>query len=90
MAPLPQDVEREALELAPKLAHSLRLLMPRLSELPPVRQARPDYRPSLLTPVVATRLAQLADSLNMPPQAPIAIGVRTFRQELLTPALARR
>jgi hypothetical protein len=59
--------------------------MPRLSELPPVRQARADYRPSLLTPVVATRLAQLADSLNMPPQAPIAIGVRSFRQELLTP-----
>jgi hypothetical protein len=82
MATLPPAVEREALELAPKLAHALRLLTPRAGELTASRPPRPDVRPSLLSHRVAIRLGELGDSLNMPPQAPVAIGARTYRQEL--------
>jgi hypothetical protein len=83
MAALPEGVEREALELAPTLAQSLRLLTPRIGELGSARSAVADYRPSLLTPVVARRLGEIADSTNMPPQAPVSIAARTYRQELV-------
>jgi hypothetical protein len=36
----------------------------------------------LLNHAAATRLAQIADSMSMPPQAPIAVAVRTLRNEL--------
>jgi hypothetical protein len=83
MAELPDGVEREALELAPKLAQALRLLTPRIAEITAVRATEPDVRPSLLTPEVAARLSEISDSLNMPPQAPVAIAARTYRQELV-------
>jgi hypothetical protein len=82
LAALPAAVEREALELAPKLAQAVRLLPARLGEPPTYRPSRLDVRPSLLSPAVATRLAEIADSMNMPAQAPLAIAVRTYRQEL--------
>jgi hypothetical protein len=82
MAGLPEQVERDALELAPKLAQALRSLTPRLMDVMASRPGAPDVRPSLLTPAVAARLGELSDSLNMPPQAPIAIAARTYRQEL--------
>jgi hypothetical protein len=82
MEALPAEVEREALELAPKLAHALRLLTPRLADVTSSRPAAPDVRQSLLTPRVAVRLGELSDSLNMPPQAPITIAARTYRQEM--------
>lgn len=83
MAELPAEAEREALELAPRLADGLRLLVPRMTAAPAVPQAAPDVNPSLLTGDVAVRLAVLSDSLNMPPQAPIAIGARSYRDEML-------
>jgi hypothetical protein len=82
LEPLTPEVEREALELAPRLAQALRLLPPRLADLTTSRPNAPDVRPTLLTRPVAARLAELADSLNMPPQAPVAIAGRTYRQEL--------
>ncbi|HSJ26328.1 MAG TPA: hypothetical protein VK929_16735 [Longimicrobiales bacterium] len=83
MTALPPEVEREALELAPRLAQALRLLTPRLADITTAsRPTVPDVRPSLLTPGVAVRLGQLSDSLNMPPQAPVSIGARTYRQEM--------
>jgi hypothetical protein len=80
---LPESAEREALELAPRLAQSIRMLVPRLAEGTVARTAPAELRPSLLTPAVAARLEQIADSMNMPPQAPIAIAARTYRQELV-------
>lgn len=80
---LTEEAEREALELAPKLAQTLRMLRPRLGDLASHRPVAPDVNPSYLTPETAQRLAQIADSLNMPPQAPIAIAARTYRIELL-------
>jgi hypothetical protein len=86
MTALPEAVENDALELAPKLAQAVRALTPRLSDVVLTRPAAPDVRPSLLTAAVAARLGELADSLNMPPQAPIAIAARTYRQELTEPS----
>jgi hypothetical protein len=82
MVALPETVERDALELAPKLAQALRMLTPRLAEITASRPAAPDVRPSLLLPHVAARLAEIAEATNMPPQAPIAIAARTYRSEL--------
>jgi hypothetical protein len=82
MADLPENVERDALELAPKLANALRLLTPRIADLTSSRPPAADVRPSLLTAPVAARLMELSDSLNMPPQAPVAIAARTYRDEL--------
>jgi hypothetical protein len=82
MQPLAADGEREALELAPKLAQALRLLTPRLAGATATRPSGPDVRPSLLSPAVAERLAAISDSLNMPPQAPIAIATRMYAREL--------
>jgi hypothetical protein len=87
MAALPPQVEREALELAPRLAQSLRMLGPRLGDLAAARAAAPDVNRSLLSPAAAARLAAIADSTNMPPQAPIGIAARAFREELLQPRM---
>jgi hypothetical protein len=78
---LPESEEREALELAPLLSQAIRTLIPRSGESA-VRPPALEVRPSLLTPAVAARLEELADSLNMPPQTPVAIATRTYRQEL--------
>jgi hypothetical protein len=78
---LPESAEREALELAPRLAQAIRSLVPRMVDNP-VRPPAPDVRPSLLTVDVAARLEVIADSFNAPPQAPVAIAARTYRQEL--------
>jgi hypothetical protein len=78
---LPESSEREALELAPRLAQGIRALVPRLADSP-VRPPAPEVRPSLLTHDVAVRLEAIADSFNAPPQAPVAIAARTYRQEL--------
>jgi hypothetical protein len=83
LATLPTAVEREALELAPRLAESLRMLAPRLGDVRQRRPLSPDVRPSLLTPQVARRLAEIADSTNMPLLAPIAIATRTYGREML-------
>jgi hypothetical protein len=83
MTPLPAAVEREALELAPRLAQALRMLGPRIGDVTAHRPDAPDVNRSLLSTVAAARLAVLADSLNMPPQAPVAVALRTYRHELL-------
>jgi len=83
MTPLTANGEREALEQAPRLAQALRQLGPRLGDVTERRQTLPDVNPSLLSDATAARLAALADSLNMPPQAPVAIAARTYREELM-------
>jgi hypothetical protein len=81
LAPIPESDEREALELAPRLAQAIRGLIPRVGD-GPVRTPLAEMRPSLLTPHVAARLEAIADSMNMPPQAPVAVAARMYRQEL--------
>jgi hypothetical protein len=83
LAALSEETEREALELAPKLAQTLRMLRPRLGEVLEHRQTLPDVNASYLTEETAHRLAQIADSTNMPALAPVAIAARTYRIELL-------
>lgn len=78
-----EEAEREALELAPKLAQTLRMLRPRLGDVTARRSETPDVKGSYLTPAAARRLAEIADSTNLPPQTPIAIASRTYRIELL-------
>lgn len=83
MTPLPAQVEREALELAPRLAQALRMLRPRLGDVTANRPDAPDVNGSLLSKAAAARLERLADSLHMPPQAPVAVALRSYRQEML-------
>ena len=80
---LPAEAEREALKLAPRLAQSLRALTPRLGNVTEHRRSGPDVNSSFLTPLTAARLTQLADSMNLPPQAPVVIAARTYRSELM-------
>lgn len=81
-----EEAEREALELAPRLAQTLRMLRPRLGDVTSHLAEEPDVNVSYLTPSVARRLAAIADSTGMPPQAPVAIASRTYRIELLEQA----
>lgn len=83
LTPLSEAAERDALELAPKLAHAVRVLSSRASDGLAVRWSPPDVRPSLLTRDVAARLEEIAVLSNLPPQAPIAISARSYRQELV-------
>src|SRR5690606_13270749 len=69
-----------AAELAPRLAAGLRALGPRLADASP-RPASPPA--SLLARPAAQRLAELADSLNAPPQTPVVLAVDVRRRELL-------
>lgn len=80
---LPLETEREALELAPRLAHALRSLVPRLvgGRLP---AARAPSNP-LLGLGAAAHLSALADALDSPPQAPVAIAVGQHSRVLLSP-----
>lgn len=85
MQSLPPEVEREALELAPVLAASIREQGPRLSggEQPLQSGAVP-----LLGAAAARRLAEIADSLNYPDQTPFAVAVDVHRPDLVEhPAL---
>jgi hypothetical protein len=82
MAPLSEESEREALELAPRLAQTLRMLGPRLADVTSTRPSAPDVNPSLLTADLAGRLALLSDATLLPPMAPVAIATRTYQQEM--------
>lgn len=79
LSALPADVEREAMELAPRLAEALRGLPLR----PPESRPHELARASLLGKAAAQRLRALNDSIAAPPQAPVAIAARMYRNELL-------
>jgi hypothetical protein len=75
------EIEREAMEVAPRLAQALRSLTPKLVGVE--RQPPPAAPVSLLSAAAAERLREMADSINMPPQTPVAIAARMYRKELL-------
>ncbi|HEY8484744.1 MAG TPA: hypothetical protein VIL13_09050 [Longimicrobiales bacterium] len=83
MTPLALEAEREALELAPRLAEALRSLSVRLAgaETPP--PAAPASVAPLLGWGAAQKLVALADTLNMPPETPVVVAVGVYRRELL-------
>ncbi|HEX6307260.1 MAG TPA: hypothetical protein VFZ69_03670 [Longimicrobiales bacterium] len=83
LAAMSEGAEREALELAPKLAETLRMLRARIGDITGQWPSEPDVNASLLTEAVAARLDQIADSTSMPPVAPIAIATRTYGRELV-------
>src|SRR5690606_28419556 len=80
---LSEEAEREALELAPRLAQTLRMLRPRFGDIRSRWPETADVNRSYLTADAGRRLAEIADSTNAPPQTPIAIASRTYRAELL-------
>lgn len=80
LEPIPPAAELHALELAPRLARGVREagLRSVAGSAP-----RPAVTPPLLAVAAAERLSELADSLDMPPLAPIAVTVGTHRRDLL-------
>ena len=71
--------ERAAMALAPKLAEALRKLPLRPRETHTHQHAQA----SLLGAAAARRLVAIGDSMETPPQAPVAIAARMYRRELL-------
>jgi len=73
------DRERAAMRLAPTLAEALRKL--------PLRPQDPHTHeratPALLGHAAAERLIAIRDSMETPPQAPVAIAARMYRRDLL-------
>lgn len=81
MEPVPPEVEREALELAPVLGASLR---DGQGTAPSRRAAAAIGRGAtpLLGVEAAERLVQAADSLGHPPQTPLVVALDVHRREL--------
>ncbi len=79
LASLAPEMELQALELAPRLARGVRDLELRVAA---GAGARTPLSPSLLPPGSAERLTALADTFNLPPQAPVAVAVATNRRDL--------
>ncbi|HEU5209973.1 MAG TPA: hypothetical protein VFU06_11335 [Longimicrobiales bacterium] len=73
------DRERSAMTLAPRLAEALRKLPLRPQE----SHSHEHAQGSLLSDVAAQRLIAIGDSMETPPQAPVAIAARMYRRELL-------
>lgn len=74
------DREREAMMLAPRLAAALRDLPLRPQDAGTSGEPRPG---ALLSDAAAERLVVIGDSMELPPQAPVAIAARMYRRELL-------
>lgn len=83
LSTLPQDVEMEALDIAPRIALSLRAIGSSTRSILAHRDTVLDARKSLLSPRVAARLLALADSMPMPPLAPLVVGARGYHRELV-------
>lgn len=80
---LPQDVEREAMEMAPRLQESLRLLAPRLAGQAIRSSTPPAGGTSDLGMMAALELASTPDSLELPPETPIVVATMVGRAEIL-------
>ena len=79
LAPMPNTVERQALELAPRLATALRELSLRSRA---AEDGLTGVRSSPLTPAAAGVLLTASDSLGMPPLAPVTVAARGYYAEL--------
>ncbi|HEX6938227.1 MAG TPA: hypothetical protein VF158_02355 [Longimicrobiales bacterium] len=81
LTPLPLDVEREALELAPRLASAI--YQGALRAAATGSDARRPGETPLLGRDAAIRLAALADSFDLPPQTPVVVAIGLHERELL-------
>jgi hypothetical protein len=89
MIAVPLQAEREAMELAPRLASTIRSFGPRVAANG--RTMRTSSPTPLLSPAAATWLAAITDSSAAPPQTPVVVAVDVHRKELLeNPALTPR
>ncbi|HKO15549.1 MAG TPA: hypothetical protein VJU87_04880 [Gemmatimonadaceae bacterium] len=80
--PLDDELQEDAMQAVPALLQRIRDLR---SAPPDARHGRPVAAATMLGPAVAARLADLGSRL--PPEAPVAVTVRTHRAMLLTPGL---
>jgi hypothetical protein len=83
LATLPQEMEREALEDAPRIGAALRALGANTKNIVSHRAAAVSVHRSLLSPRAAARLLALADSMPMPPLSPLVVGARGYHRELV-------
>src|SRR5690606_38345148 len=81
LAPLPLAAEREALDLAPRLASTIRDAAGRAANDAANGAAPRAGHVPLLGYAAAHRLVQVADSLDMPPQAPVVVAVALHERE---------
>lgn len=80
-----QDAEREAIELAPRLARAVRELADR-PRRGPVAETPPPHSGTLLAPAAATLLARQAEAYDAPPQTPVRVAVDAHRGSGSVPA----
>lgn len=85
--PIPADAELESIRIGLRLTEALRELAAVAAESRPARPSPADLRPGLLGPAAADALAHAAESLDAPPQTPVALAGRNYRKEMLDPKL---
>ncbi|MBW3553596.1 MAG: hypothetical protein KY466_08800 [Gemmatimonadetes bacterium] len=78
MLAAPQDVEREAIALAPRLADAVREISDRPRRGPVVRTTPPPSG-TLLPPAAAELLARQSRAYDAPPQTPVRVAVQAHR-----------
>lgn len=81
--PLPATAEREGAEIAVRLAGALRELGAGLAASSAAGRGPSPLQPSLLGFVAAQRLSNLADSLDMPPESPVAVAAAMYRTTMV-------
>ncbi len=86
MVVLSHQAELNAMELAPRLARALRELWFQVDELRAARPRASAASVGLLSRAAARALTAAADSLNAPPQAPVAIAASMYQRDLVDAA----
>jgi hypothetical protein len=81
MKSLSPSLEREAMELAPRLARAVRELSSPATE--PAATFEAHRSTSLLSYAAAEKLAAIADTFDAPAQTPVVIAARLYRKDLL-------
>jgi hypothetical protein len=89
LAPLPQDAERAALDIAPRITESLRTLSAENARVAETRPRPLDIRRSLLGDAAAHKLLAMSDSMPMPPNGALVVGARGYHDELVAPPWLR-
>lgn len=83
LTPLPLAIEREAMELAPRLALAIQALPARLAMgVPPSYDPRP-LPTSVLGPGAASVLDSVTAAFNPPPQTPVVVAVDVHSRQLV-------
>lgn len=81
---MPQEIEREALSITPRVSMALRTLGSNTKSIVSRRQPAVDVRRSLLSRHVAMQLLAMSDLMPMPPLSPLVVGARGYHRELVS------